>query len=97
VKLAVPLPVPVPPDVKVMKAALLVAVHAQFVPAVTVIVAEPVPPSGPNVVVGWTTLKAHVGAVVVVLFLLQPAATSAKASAAFTTYEKRPAIMRAPW
>jgi hypothetical protein len=52
VKLAVPLPVLDAPDVKVMKLALLVAVQAQFDPAVTVTAAEPVPPSGPNNVVG---------------------------------------------
>src|SRR5258705_13285592 len=36
VKLAVPLPLPVAPDVNVMNAALVVAVHVQPVPAVTV-------------------------------------------------------------
>ena len=51
VNAAVPLPVPLP-VVNVMNAALLVAVHVQPVPAVTVMEAEPVPPSGPNVVVG---------------------------------------------
>jgi hypothetical protein len=40
---------------------------------------DPVPPSGPKVVVGWTTLNAHVGPVVtaVVSFLLHDAANSA--------------------
>src|SRR5262245_19473431 len=78
VNAAVPLPVPLP-VVKVMNAALLVAVHVQPVPELTVMEDEPVPPSGPKLVVGWTTLNEHDGAVVtVVSFLLHDAAHSAR-------------------
>src|SRR6476660_8061906 len=48
VKATVPLPLPVAPDEIVMKVALLVAVHAHPVPAVTG--TDPVPPAAPNVV-----------------------------------------------
>ena len=51
----------------VTNAALLVDVHAQPEAAVTVTV--PLPPSGPNVVVGWVRLKEHDGAAGVLLLL----------------------------
>jgi len=99
VKVAVPLPVPVAPAVKVTKVALLVAVHVHPVPAVTVMVAEPVPPSGPYVVVGWTTLKAQVGPVLVVeleLFL-HAVADVATIRPRITARENwRSTIMRSP-
>jgi hypothetical protein len=90
VKAAVPLPVPLP-VVNVMNDALLVAVQLQLVPALTVIGAEPVPPSGPNVVVGCTTLNEHVGAVVVVVesFFEHAAANSEATSARITVREGR--------
>ena len=47
VKLIVPLPVPDAPAEMVTKAALIVAVHAQVVPAV--IGTDPLPPAAPNV------------------------------------------------
>src|SRR5262245_27506699 len=81
VNAAVPLPVPLP-VVNVTNVALLVAVQLHPVPAVTVMGAEPVPPSGPNVVVGWTTLNEHEGVVVVAAsFLLQADAISEAATA----------------
>src|SRR5213594_2574136 len=87
VKAAVPLPVPLP-VVKVMKEALLVAVQVQPLPAVTAIVAEPVPPSGPNVVVGWTTVNEHDGAVMAAeSFLLHDAANSATVRPSVTARE----------
>src|SRR5262249_15253829 len=46
VKFAVPLPLPDAPDVNVTKVALLVAVHAHPVPAVTG--TDPVPPAAPK-------------------------------------------------
>jgi hypothetical protein len=51
--------VPEAPDDTVTKAALLTAVHVHVDAVVTA--AEPVPPSGPKVVVGWLTLYEHVG------------------------------------
>jgi hypothetical protein len=89
----VPLPV-----AKVTKAALLAAVHVQPVPAVTVIGTDPVPPSGPKVVVGCTTLNAHEGAVVAVAsFLLHDAANSDAARVSTSgREERRSKIMRAP-
>ena len=45
VKLTVPLPVPAAPAVTVIHAALLTAVHAHPVPAVTVVL--PAPPAAP--------------------------------------------------
>src|SRR5436189_4288166 len=89
VNAAVPLPVPLP-VVKATNAALLVAVQLQPVPAVTVMGAEPVPPSGPKMVVGCTTLNEHEGAVVVVLsFLLQADANSETPSVRTSGREKR--------
>src|SRR5580765_3173961 len=97
VNAAVPLPVPLP-VVNVMNDALLVAVQLQLVPAVTVIGAEPVPPSGPKLVVGCTTLNEQVGAVVVaVSFLLHADAISEMARVRTSGSEKRRSkSMRAP-
>jgi hypothetical protein len=64
----------------VTNVALLVAVHAQPVAAVTPTV--PLPPSGPNVVVGWAMLNEQDGAVGVaagVLSLPHAAAAIARA------------------
>jgi len=87
VNAAVPLPVPLP-VVNVMNDALLVAVQLQLLPAVTVIGAEPVPPSGPNVVVGCTTLNAHDGVVVGDSFLLHADANN-DAAIAMTDNRKK--------
>jgi hypothetical protein len=97
VNVAVPLPVPLP-VAKVTNAALLAAVHVQAVPAVTVMGTDPVPPSGPKVVVGCTTLNAQEGAVVTAAsFLLQAAENSAATRPRMTGPERRQsAIMRAP-
>jgi hypothetical protein len=89
VNTAVPLPVPLP-IVKVMNDALLVAVQLQLVPALKVIGAEPVPPSGPNVVVGCITLNEHEGVVVVaVSFLLHADAISEAVRVRTSGREKR--------
>jgi hypothetical protein len=75
--------VPDAPDDTVTKLPLLVAVHVHVDPAVTA--AELVPPSGPNVVVGWLTLYEHVGLVGGVDVLLSlPHATAIKAAASDT-------------
>ena len=98
VNAAVPLPVPLP-VVKVTNAALLVAVQVHAVPAVTVMGTDPVPPSGPKVVVGWTTLKAHVDPVVTaaVSFLLHDVANSATVMPRATSRDGwRWRIVRAP-
>src|SRR5262245_10061686 len=94
VNAAVPLPVPLP-VVNVTNAALLVAVQLHLLPAVTVMGAEPVPPSGPKAVVGCTTLNAHEGAVVAVSFLLHADAISEALTARPSAREKH-RIMRAP-
>src|SRR5215470_5508495 len=95
VNAAVPLPVPLP-VVNVTKAALLVAVQLQLVPAVTVTGAVPVPPSGPNVVVGCTTLNEHEGAVAV-SFLVHADATSVAATTRRSAREEhRSRIMQLP-
>jgi hypothetical protein len=91
VNAAVPLPVTLAPEVNVTNAALLVAVHVQPVPAVTVTAADPVPPSGPNVAVGCTTLNEHDGDVVepdVESFLLHEAANIATARPRVTARER---------
>jgi hypothetical protein len=88
VNAAVPLPVPLP-VVNVMNDALLVAVQLQLVPALTVIGAEPVPPSGPNVVVGCTTLNEHVGVGVGDSFLLHADASNDAATAKVHSRDKR--------
>src|SRR5262245_45161720 len=97
VNAAVPLPVPLP-VVNVTNAALLLAVQLHPVPAVTVMGAEPVPPSGPNVVVGCTTLNEHEGVVVVaVSFVLQADAISEAATVRPSAREKhRSRKMHAP-
>ena len=75
VKATVPLPLPVAPDEIVMNVALLVAVHAHPVGAVTG--TDPVPPAAPNVVAvmvpAVTAQDVVVEPVGVVESLLQPA------------------------
>ena len=84
------MPLPVAPALTVIQVALLVAVHAQPVPALTVIAEEPEPPSGPKVVVGCTTLNAHEGPVVgAVSFLLHAAAKNDAAIAMIHSRDKR--------
>ena len=56
-KLTGPVPLPVPPLVIVIHDALLVAVHAQPVPVVTVV--DPVPPAGAMVRLVGETVKLH--------------------------------------
>src|SRR5262245_54349826 len=95
VNAAVPLPVLLP-VVSVTNVALLVAVQLHPVPAVTVMEAEPVPPSGPNVVVGCTTLNEHEG-VVAVSFLVHADATSVAATTRRSAREEhRSRIMQLP-
>jgi hypothetical protein len=78
------------PVAKVTKAALLAAVHVQPVPAVTVIGTDPVPPSGPKVVVGLYDAERARGAVVAVAsFLLHDAANSDAARVSTSGREER--------